>query len=92
MATTFKEHQRKLTSLQHKRAMYNEFVAVLEDEYLTYEDEGSGGDVPGRTIDVPDCAVPVVPEDTIELFAEELRETIQSLDKEIEEMQGRKVS
>lgn len=88
---TFKDHLAELTTLQHERAIWNEMLSVFEEEYLTYEGD-DGEDEPGREIKAPGCAFPVVSEDAIEDFAVTVRGKVATLDKTIEEMEGRKVS
>lgn len=58
---TLKEQLQHLTQLKHKLAVWQAVHSLLDEQFISKDGRKSG-----KAIRVPDCAVEVVPEETIE--------------------------
>ncbi len=58
---TLKERLDELTKLRHRLAVWEAAHSMLEEQFTSKD-----GRKAGKAIRVPECAIPVVPEETIE--------------------------
>lgn len=87
---TIKEHLDKLTDLKHRLAVWEALHEFLDDGGFVSKDEGRPA---SRAIQVPDCVVPVVPEETIESILQSIAEgPLQQLRDQISELENQTIN
>jgi hypothetical protein len=85
---TLKEQLDELTGLKHRLAVWEAVHSMLEEQFTARD--GRKTDV--KAIRVPNCSIPVVPEETVEDVLQAIGDgPIKDLRAVIDEVEGRQV-